>query len=133
MASAARRLESSLRILVVDDEPAVCELISDFFDQTGFEVQCVQSDRAAYSALSGVRAYAALVVDINLGPGTTGFDVARFGRQLSPDLPVIYVSGETSPSSFAAFGVPESRFLAKPFATHELLEVLLEVTGQSGE
>lgn len=112
----------------MEDEPAICELISDFFDQTEFDVHCVQSDRGAYRALSGIRAYAALVVDINLGPGTTGFDVARFGRQLSPGLPVIYVSGETSQSSFAAFGVPESRFVAKPFTAPELLEVLLEVT-----
>jgi hypothetical protein len=44
---------------------------------------------------------------------------------------VIYVSGETSPSSFATFGVPDSRFLAKPFTARELLEVLLEVTGRS--
>jgi DNA-binding response OmpR family regulator len=115
----------------VEDESAICELISDFFDQTDFDVHCVQSDRGAYAALSGIRAYAALVVDINLGPGTTGFDVARFGRQLSPSLPVIYVSGETPQSSFAAFGVPDSRFLAKPFTVDELLRVLREVTGQS--
>jgi DNA-binding response OmpR family regulator len=124
-------LDSALRVLVVEDESAICDLISDFFDQTEFDVHCVRSDRGAYAALSGIHAYAALVVDINLGPGTTGFDVARFGRQLSPSLPVIYVSGETSPSSFAAFGVPDSRFLAKPFTARELLEVLLEVTGRS--
>ena len=131
MASAAHRLDYGLRILVVEDEPAVCDLISDFFDETDFDVHCVLSDRGAYAALSGIGAYAALVVDINLGPGTTGFDVARFARQLSPGLPVIYVSGETSPSSLASFGVPDSRFIAKPFTADELLQVLREVTGQS--
>ena len=107
-------MDPRIRVLVVEDEPAICELISDFFDQTEFDVHCVQSDRGAYRALSGIRAYAALVVDINLGPGTTGFDVARFGRQLSPGLPVIYVSGETSPSSCAgaARSVCDRRCLA---------------------
>jgi DNA-binding response OmpR family regulator len=129
VAAAAHRVVSVCRVLVVEDEHAICELISDFLDQTAFEVHCVHSDRGAYTALAGVRPYAALVVDINLGPGTTGFDVARFARQLSPELPVIYVSGETPPSSVATFGVPDSRFLAKPFTTDQLLDMLLEVTG----
>jgi predicted esterase len=32
-----------------------------------------------------------MIVDVTLGTGTTGFDVARFARQLDPHLAVIYV------------------------------------------
>jgi DNA-binding response OmpR family regulator len=67
---------------------------------------------------------AALVVDINLGAGTTGFDVARFARQVVSQLPILYVTGEASQDSFLAFGVPESAFPQKPFTAQELLSKL---------
>jgi DNA-binding response OmpR family regulator len=63
-------------------------------------------------------------VDVNLGRGTTGFDVARFARQVIPDLSVIYITGEASAGSFMAFGVPESDYIQKPFAPGELVEKL---------
>lgn len=122
MAAAARKLGESPCVLIIEDEPAICELITEILEAAGYDTHCVDHDRAAYSALSAVRRYSAIVVDVNLGAGTTGFDVARFARQIIPDLAVIYVSGQASPQSFKAFGVPESAFLAKPFTADELLE-----------
>lgn len=131
MAAAARRIEAIRRILVVDDDERLCELVSDILEEGGYEVQCINNDRGAYAALSGVLAYSALVVDVNLGPGVTGFDVARFARQMRPALPVLYLSGEASEASFRAFGVPGSAFVAKPFAAEELVRRLRLLTGDN--
>jgi CheY-like chemotaxis protein len=130
MAAAARRADPARRILVVEDEDGVCAIIGDLLDDAGYDTHCVQSDRAAYSALSGVRTYDALIVDINLGAGTTGFDVARFARQIRPNLAVLYVTGQASPDAFKAFGVPNSGYLPKPFDGADLVltvETLLGV------
>lgn len=131
MAAAARRLDPARRILVIDDEERVCELISEIIEEAGFEAHCIHTDRGAYAALSGVLDYAALVVDVNLGPGVTGFDVARFARQMRPALPVVYVSGEAPASSFHAFGVPGSVFVEKPFAAEDLVQRLRLVLGDN--
>ena len=112
------------RVLVVEDERAVCALIIDILSDAGFEPHCVQTDRDAYEIIPSLPAIEALILDVNLGAGTTGFDVARFARQVMPGLPVIYVSGEASPTSFQTFGVPDSDFLEKPFTPDELLEKL---------
>ena len=112
------------RALVVEDDQAICELISDTLALAGFEAHCVQTDRDAYAALAERPAIDALVLDINLGRGTTGYDIARFARQSMPGLAVIYVSGEASETSFSAFGVPDSVFVAKPFNTDDLLAAL---------
>jgi CheY-like chemotaxis protein len=125
MAAAARKAERALTVLIVEDEPDVCELITEILEGAGFDAHCVSNDRAAYSALAAVQRYAAVLVDVNLGEGTTGFDVARFARQLNPRLPVIYVSGAASPGSFKAFGVPDSIFLQKPFTPHELVAAVI--------
>ncbi|ACG79031.1 FOG: CheY-like receiver [Phenylobacterium zucineum HLK1] len=131
MAAAARRVDPVRRILVVDDDEQLCELVTDILEDAGYEAHCIHNDRGAFSALSGVMAYAALVVDVNLGPGVTGFDVARFARQMRPTLPVLYVSGDSSEASFRAFGVPGSAFVEKPFPADELVRRLRLITGDN--
>lgn len=121
MAAAARRLDPNPLVLVVEDEGEVGELISEMLENAGYDTHCVGSDRAAYSALAATRTYAALVVDINLGSGTTGYDVARFARQMRPDIAVLYVTGQASEGSFKAFGVPKSGYMPKPFEPEDLL------------
>ena len=120
MAAAARQTELNTRVLVVEDEHDVCELMADILEAAGFQVCCVNTDGEAYALLGRTRV-AALVVDINLRAGTTGFDVARFARQAWPGLPTLYVSGQASERSFSAFGVPGSVFIEKPFKPDELL------------
>lgn len=112
------------RVLVVEDDHAICALITDILEGAGLETECVENDRSAYAIIPTLPTIAALIVDINLGTGTTGFDVARFARQVIPQLPVLYVTGEASPDSFQAFGVPDSDFLEKPFTAGQLLAKL---------
>jgi DNA-binding response OmpR family regulator len=130
MAAAARRLEAVRQVLVVEDDRGICDLISDMLGQARFAVACVDSDRQAYERLSGPSAPDALILDINLGPGTTGFDVARFARQKAPTLPVIYVSGQATRESFKAFGVPGSYFVEKPFTIDELVDAVERALGE---
>jgi len=112
------------RVLIVDDDRQVCTLISDILADAGFETRCVQTDRETYEFLASRPGLNALILDVNLGAGTTGYDIARFARQAMPTLPVIYVSGEAPEASFKAFGVPDSQFVAKPFKPDELLAAI---------
>lgn len=84
----------------------------------------MSTDREAYGRITRIPTLYGLVLDVNLGPGTTGYDVARFARQVIPRIAVVYVSGEVRPSSFSAFGVPESVFLQKPITPAELVEAV---------
>src|SRR3569623_1138696 len=102
MSEAALKPSRDSRVLVVEDESQICELLSDMLTADGFEPHCVQTDRGAYEALQPDRAFACMVVDVNLGSGTTVFVVARPPRRIYPPLPVIYVSGQISPESFDA-------------------------------
>jgi DNA-binding response OmpR family regulator len=133
MSEAARDPDSAQRVLVVEDEPRICELLADMLAADGFNPHCVQSDRGAYEALQHDRHFACMIVDVNLGSGTTGYDVARFARQIDRSLPVIYVSGQTSAESFHANGVPGSLFLAKPFTSDELLDQIRKLVGDNDD
>jgi DNA-binding response OmpR family regulator len=74
-----------------------------------------------------------MVVDVNLGAGTTGYDVARFARRIDPELAVIFVSGQTSRASFEANGVPGSLFLEKPFTVQDVLVRLRKLVGDNDD
>lgn len=108
------------RVLVVDDHPEAAQAVCEMVLAAGYACHTAGSDRAAYLAFSRPPQVLALIVDVNLGTGTTGYDVARYARQLNSALPVIYISGEVDQKSFRAFGVPDSRFLHKPFHQADL-------------
>ena len=119
---------SPARVLVVEDEPEVCELIQQQLADQGYEVVCASNDHAAYTTLQKeARSFRALIVDINLGKGTTGFDVARRARRLNPNVPVVYVTGG-DPSSVEVHAVDGAALVLKPFDRDDLLTALETVT-----
>jgi DNA-binding response OmpR family regulator len=119
------------RVLVVEDEPHVCELLSDILSSEGLQPHCVQSDVRAFESLRAAGSFACMIVDVNLGSGTTGYDVARYARTISAALPVLFVSGQTSQASFLANGVPGSVFLPKPFTPAELMDRISMLVGDN--
>ena len=115
---------SSARVLVVEDEPDVCDLINQQLADVGYEVVCASNDDVAYRTLqSEPRSFKALIVDINLGKGTTGFDVARHARRLNPTVPVVYVTGG-DPGSVETHGVEGAALVLKPFDRDDLITAL---------
>jgi DNA-binding response OmpR family regulator len=129
----AVKSEHGRTILVVEDNAQVCELINDILEAAGFPADCVQSDRTAYERLRRGARYACMLVDVNLGSGTTGYDVARFAREIDPGLPVIYVSGQTSPQSMQVNGVPGALFVEKPFTPNELIDAVRILVGHNDD
>ncbi len=111
----------------------ICELLSETLEGEGFEPCCVQTDKEAYDALRAHRGFACMIVDVNLGSGTTGYDVARFARTIDPALPIIYVSGQTSESSFKVNGVTGALFIPKPFSPGELMERVSMLVGDNDD
>jgi CheY-like chemotaxis protein len=133
MSDLAHNPSPQLRVLVVEDDRRICELLSDVLEGEGLAPYCVQSDRAAYEVLKQGQIFSCMVVDVNQGVGTNGFDVARYARQIDPQIPIVYVSGQASPASFAAFGVPGSLFLPKPFSPDELMQRLRKLVGDNDD
>jgi len=133
MSEKAPNVDTRRSVLIVEDEPEICALLSDMLECEGFDPVCAQHDEQAFAALRAAGDYACMIVDVNLGVGTTGYDVARYARRLVPSLPIIYVSGQSSPESFAANSVRGSLFLPKPFDASELLDRLRMLIGDNDD
>lgn len=119
-------------VLLVEDEAEVAELIAEALQDIGLDVTTALTDQGAYAALEGERAgaYDVLITDINLGVGTTGFDVARRARQLNRRLRVIYITGQAA--RLDRFGVEEGVMFPKPFNATELAGRVKELLANAG-
>lgn len=114
-----------LAVLVVDDEALVRDVVQAALEDGGYAVVAAENGRAAVSILEERSAdYRLLVTDIALGAGPSGWDVARRGREIYPDLAVLYMSGANL-YDYASQGVPNSTVVSKPF---DLAEILADVS-----
>ena len=122
-----------VHVLVVEDEPDIADLVEDALKEAGFSVTVAHDDRTAFRTLEREpRSFAAIVTDINLGAGVTGFDIARRARLLNGEIQVIYISGQ-GPHS-VQFSVEAALMVDKPFHPRELAEqiaVLVQGVGRA--
>jgi CheY-like chemotaxis protein len=102
------------RVLVVEDEFLICDLLAEVLSDRGFEVHAVSNAKDALQHLTGGNPCDVLFTDINLPGGLDGEVLAELARQLRPNLPVVYASGSVSKiEHFKA--VPGASFLPKPY------------------
>lgn len=106
-------------ILVVDDEPRIARLVSDYLDQAGFRAVEAHDGPSAISAFSAHRPDL-LVVDLGL-PGMDGLDVIREIR-LRSDVPIIIVSARSEETDrVVGLELGADDYVVKPFGPKELV------------
>jgi DNA-binding response OmpR family regulator len=119
------------RILVVEDDPALRDMLAAALQREGWDV-CAVADAAA-----GERAVDAFVpdvaiLDIHLGDGPDGLVLARRIRQRS-DLPFVFLTDRDAVEDrLAGFESGADDYLAKPFILAELLARLRVVLRRRG-
>lgn len=111
-------------ILVVEDDPLLQGLVEEALKEGGFETAIVGSGEEAMTLLKGRNGqYRALATDINLRGKMCGWEVAQHAREIEPDFPVVYMSGESA-ADWTSKGVPNSIMLEKPFAPAQLVTAI---------
>ena len=113
-------------ILLVDDNYLINLELHEALEDAGFAVESVYSGATAMAALKCNLPWA-LVTDLDLGSGPNGFEVARFARAVSPEIPVVFISG-TMGGQHPSEGVGGSDFIAKPCQGRQVVKALLRTT-----
>jgi CheY-like chemotaxis protein len=116
-----------LVILVVEDEALLQDIVQDALVEGGFEAEIASSGEEAITILEGNKGrHRAVITDINLRGQLTGWDVARRARELDPDIPVVYMTGDSA-DQWASLGVPNSLLLNKPFAPAQIVTAVAQM------
>jgi DNA-binding response OmpR family regulator len=115
------------RVLVVDDETQVSEMLRDSITYFGYVVQVAPSGEEALRALPTFRPDI-ILLDLTL-PGISGEVVLEHVRRADPDVPVIMITGN-SDVEVACRTLAQGAFdyIAKPFDLARLKQVLEAAT-----
>lgn len=120
-----------MRLLIVEDEPAMAGILQFNFEQEGYEVAMARDGFKAMELFLETRPapenpapaepFDAIVLDLML-PGMSGYEICRRVRKLDPQVPVLVLSARTlAEDRMTAFDVGTDQFITKPFELAELL------------
>lgn len=117
------------RLLIVDDDVAVCRLIRDYLVPLGYEVDTASDGASGLDkALTG--SYAALILDVRL-PGLNGIEVLRRLREASSVPVIMWSAMGDEPDRVAGLEIGADDYLPKSSSPRELLARLRAVLRRS--
>ena len=120
------RASRSARILVVEDEPAVREVLVDVLEGQGHEVVACEGGTSALGRRDGLPFDLALV-DLSM-PGLSGWEVAKCLREAQPEVPIALVTGwgdQIDAGEARARGI--DYLVAKPFGVDDITRLVAEI------
>lgn len=107
------------RVLVVDDDPNVCELVSLYLEREGFSIECVHDGQAALDAF-GKNHPDLIVLDLML-PAVDGLEVCRRVRKAS-ETPIIMLTARGDDvDRILGLELGADDYVPKPFNPRELV------------
>lgn len=121
------------RILLIDDDEALRELMREFLSRHQFEIVEAGNGDDALALLRGDDAFDLITCDLIM-PGKEGMETIRELRKMLPEVKIVCISGggnivPGTAYQSAVLHLGADRFLAKPFALKDLLgtiQTLLE-------
>jgi CheY-like chemotaxis protein len=117
----------STRLLVVDDEENVRELLADILESEGYHVELAASGREALGKFGDGSAFDGLFTDLGM-QGMSGWELAHAVRELDEKLPIAVVTGwGEAVGSSERLAARVDWVIAKPFDTAQILAIAREV------
>lgn len=126
-------VENRHRILVVDDEQDLCEILKFNLETEGYTVDTAYSAEEALNL--DITSYDLLLLDVMMGE-ISGFAMARKLKQDSDtkNIPIIFLTArDTENDTVTGFNLGADDYISKPFSIREVLVRIRAVLRRSGE
>jgi two-component system KDP operon response regulator KdpE len=113
-------IQSSIRVLVVDDEAAIRRALKPPLAELGFQVaEAARGEEALQMLRAGV--YDAVLLDVNM-PGISGIETLRRIRTFASRLPILMLTvRDQEEEKVEALDLGADDYITKPFSTRELI------------
>ncbi len=115
--------QKAKRILVVDDNTHILEMLTEFLESTGYTVFRAINAKQAFTVLNAKLVDLAMI-DIKM-PGMNGIELTRILKKTKPNLPIIIHSAEEAIEAVDALKAGASAYIRKPFVL-TMLEQTIE-------
>src|SRR3954454_17156941 len=119
------------RILVVDDEPNIADVVSMALRFQGHEVETADSGAGAVAAVAGFRPHL-IVLDVML-PDFDGFEVARRLGAQRARVPIIFLTArDATEDKVRGLTIGGDEYVTKPFSLEELVARVRSILRRTG-
>ncbi|KQO72959.1 response regulator receiver protein [Methylobacterium sp. Leaf469] len=118
--------ETAPRVLIVEDEIMLLEVVAAELEDAGFTVSQATTAEIALSFIESDAAIDVLFTDIRLPGEMDGWQLAEAARRLRPGLPIIYATGFTQTPPRLAEG---SVFFTKPYRANAIISAIRTLGG----
>ncbi|MGJ7516418.1 response regulator [Pseudomonas baetica] len=115
-------------VLVVEDEPVILMVLTDYLSGQGYRVLQAENGEQAFEILASKPHLDMLITDYRLPGGISGVQIAEPAVKLRPDLKVIFISGYAK--EIRETGSPitlKAPILEKPFDLDELQDIMQDL------
>ncbi|MGH1362997.1 MAG: response regulator [Calditrichia bacterium] len=115
------------KLLIVDDEPSIRKLLSDYFASLEYNVRTAENAEEAMKLITTNEVLDLIISDIDM-PGMSGIDLLRFSRETRPDVPVVMITGlKTLEYAISAVKYGAQDYITKPFELGNVRKVVEKV------
>jgi CheY-like chemotaxis protein len=119
-------------ILIIDDEKEMADTCARVLRALGFNCLVAYDSAKAFAMIDSERP-ALVVSDITL-PTSDGFEIARYVRQIAPEIPVVLMTAYHTPDiARNAHAAGAAAYLRKPFLNAELVSTVKSLLGGDGK
>ena len=131
MATAVDEQSERLRVLVVDDEPGIVDVVSMALRHHGFDVACAETGTEALAQARDWRPDA-MILDVML-PDMEGFEVARRLAERRAGIPILFLSArDNTTDKVRGLTTGGDDYVTKPFSLEELVARVRNILRRSG-
>ena len=118
-------MENKNRVLVLDDEPIVCDRLCSMLEKTGLEVETFTNPAEAIKRLAETR-FHVLITDLKMKE-LDGIEILSIAQRVSPETKVIIITGfATVEKAKQALEMGAFDFIAKPFKLSQLRDLVIK-------
>ena len=107
------------KILIVDDEPDICEILAFNLVNEGYEITIAYSAEEVINKLTSD--HTLILLDVMMG-GMSGYKLAENLRRIGNFIPIIFLTAkDTENDMLTGFSVGGDDYISKPFSIKEVL------------
>lgn len=125
--------ENMKRILVVDDEQDLCEILKFNLETEGYEVETANSAEEALEM--DIASFDLLLLDVMMG-GMSGFQLAKQLKEnpMTANVPIIFLTArDTENDTVTGFNIGADDYISKPFSIREVMVRVRAVLRRTAE
>lgn len=126
-------MDNNYRILVVDDEQDLCEILKFNLETDGYTVEMANSAEEALEM--NIESFNLLLLDVMMG-GMSGFALAKHlkAEPATKDIPIIFLTArDTENDTVTGFNLGADDYISKPFSIREVLVRVRAVLRRTAE